>query len=514
MTNKETNNKETLKNKYKIDIGEEETAKAILEKFKFFEKYKSLNYYKFSQKGEIVGFYPRVLAEKVYKKYKCVNTTGQYEDLLVYDNGVYKKSNKIRNEINKSLLRLDQKPNNRRIATLTELAEITKLDYNSFNANKDLINFNNGIYNIRNDTMYRHDEKFLSTIRINIDYTPVKEYDENKIKKTLFWKFINTSLEKELVSLFQEILGYFFSLSLEVQKFFVLLGDGQNGKTQLLKIINAFFDKEYISSLDLCAAQDPTRVKGLYNKVINSCGDISAKYLESVDLIKRLTGEDPISCNPKYKDEFEFYNIAKMIFSCNELPNVSDKTYAFIRRLIIIPFKSKIKEKDKISGIANKIIENKEEMNLIGEWAIEGLKKLIARNFEFELPEQSIFQLDEYEKDNNNVKRFISDYCVLNNDGFIPVVEFKRLYKIYCRIENYSEIGNKNLKSVIRSFEIEEKSKTKYKARYYNNISWSKDIMQMLKDYQENDLDIKGVIYDSEIYKKYEDIEREGIKEG
>lgn len=55
--------------------------------------------------------------------------------------------------------------------------------------------------------------------------------------------------------------------------------------------------------------------------------------------LKKLTGNDQYPAEIKYKTSFKFRNCAKLILSCNKIPESDDMTDAFFRRLIIINFK-------------------------------------------------------------------------------------------------------------------------------------------------------------------------------
>ena len=55
-------------------------------------------------------------------------------------------------------------------------------------------------------------------------------------------------------------------------------------------------------------------------------------------MFKMLTGNDTVSGEHKFKDRFDFRSYAKLIFSCNKIPETKDKSIAYFRRWIIINF--------------------------------------------------------------------------------------------------------------------------------------------------------------------------------
>jgi putative DNA primase/helicase len=64
-------------------------------------------------------------------------------------------------------------------------------------------------------------------------------------------------------------------------------------------------------------------------------GDI---LIKNTGKIKKLTGNDEVPAEFKFKTPFKFPNHAKLIFSFNEIPEIEDTTDAFFRRPIIISF--------------------------------------------------------------------------------------------------------------------------------------------------------------------------------
>lgn len=459
---------------------------------------KGLEWYEPDDNGHL-KFYPKILADKMVDKFNYINVTGKELDTMVYKDGVYINDNSIREFINKRLLNKDTQPDKHRIATLKEIREKCLIKATKLNQNINLINFKNGMYDIENNVMLPHSPEHLSTIQINYDYNKNNKTD---INDTLFGHLLRTSLNDDSIELLQEIFGYCLSLNMEIQKFFIFNGKGSNGKSQVLNVLKALFPSNFVSSLELKHMQDDVRVYNLFNKFLNICSDISSEYIEDDSIIKRATGEDYIQCNPKYRDGFDFECRAKMLFSCNELPNVSDKTFGFLRRLVIIPFDKQINSKDKITSIAKKITKDKNTMESIIIWAIEGLQRVRTNNWELGQSNRIKKIKREYELSNNSVKNFINEFCVTEiKDSFIPVTEFKTLYKLWCETEDISKLGNKNIESTLKSIG-DKKKNSKFKGWYYENIAWNKDIFDLPRP---NSLEINGTI------DNYSDVEREGI---
>jgi putative DNA primase/helicase len=491
---------ELLRDKYNIICPDIKTAKRT---FELLESTEFADYYEYGDDGNIVGFYSKIMLNRVLNQFEIINPTGAEEDNFIYINGVYRKSENLKNWIYSKLSVTDKNITRNIKEELKVVAISQKVDPDSINADGNIINFKNGIYVIDQDNIVDHDCKIPSTIQLNANYT---KFNNDDFENSLFYKYITTSFDEELLPVVQEVMGYCLSNLTEAQKMFILVGEGKNGKSVFISILNAFFDKSFISNVELKDLCKHEFVARLYNKSINTCADISNEYMENTGLLKQILGEDNFEARPLYSNPFSFKNRAKMVFSANDLPQTSDKSYAFLRRMLIIDCNKRISEENKIKFLAEKIISS--EMNLIASWAIIGLQRLIKNNFAFTECGQTKKAIETYQLRNSSISSFISDFCnVKNNDNiFIPKIEFMEMYKRYCITENSKPLGSKNINKSMTEIGVYEKHTSLYPGRYWKGISWNGLINELtIKD----NYKINGNIVSEN---EYSEIEREGIK--
>ena len=94
--------------------------------------------------------------------------------------------------------------------------------------------------------------------------------------------------------------------------------------------------KPNVSSVSLQGLQDRFAPAELFLKQANICADIPLTALSEVDMIKKLTGEDTISADRKFKNAYTFRSYARLFFSANDIPYIAEKTNAFYRRMLIL----------------------------------------------------------------------------------------------------------------------------------------------------------------------------------
>jgi putative DNA primase/helicase len=491
---------ELLKEKYNITCSNFKIAKKT---FELLEASEFSDYYEYGDEGNIIGFYSKIMLDRVLKKFEIINPTGAEEDNFIYKNGVYQKSEVLKNWIYSKLSVTDKHVTRNIKEELRILAISQKVEPDSINADGNLINFKNGIYVIDQDHIIDHDCKIPSTIQINANYA---KFSNEEFEKSLFYKYITTSFDEELLPIVQEVIGYCLSNLTEAQKMFILVGEGKNGKSVFISILNAFFDKSFISNVELKDLCKHEFVARLYNKSMNTCADISNEYMENTGLLKQILGEDKFEARPLYSNPFSFKNRAKMVFSANDLPQTSDKSYAFLRRMLIIDCNKRISEENKIKFLSEKIISS--EMDLIASWAIIGLQRLINNNFVFTDCQKTKSAIEDYKLRNSSISSFITDFCNIKTEDniFIPKIEFMEMYKRYCLTENSKPLGTKNINKTMTENGIYEKHTSLYSGRYWKGISWNNLIKELTT--KDNYRIIGSVVSERE----YTEIEREGIK--
>jgi len=193
----------------------------------------------------------------------------------------------------------------------------------------------NGLFDIETETIEPYTKEMIFLSKHPIKSLEGEMFGENPIDK-----FLNEVTENQEFSLLlKEICGYCFYRSMPFQNFFILVGKGANGKSVYLNLIRRMIGEDNVSNQSLQAlSEGGFAIASLYNKNANIFGDLPAKAFQDVGKIKELTGGDTIEANQKFKEYIKFKNFAKLISSCNEVPETPDQSDAFFRRAIIINF--------------------------------------------------------------------------------------------------------------------------------------------------------------------------------
>lgn len=314
--------------------------------------------------------------------------------------------------------------------------------FNEQNKYPELIAVKNGILNIKTKELTEFTKKIPFFNKLSMSYIKGVECEK-------FIKFLNDIVENpEDAKCIQELFGFCMLKKYKYKKSFMLYGGGDNGKTQLLKILNEKFigidNSKELSLIDI--EKDSYLLSELQNKLVNISADISNEALTNSGKFKNLCGGDMIACSRKFKTSINLLNYAKLIFACNELPIPKDDSPGFWGRWILLKFPYKFlkqeeidklpeeeREKVKVAilDVIEKIIDEKELSGILN-WAVEGFGRLEQqKGFTNNDSRQEV--KTEWLKRANSVLAFISEYVEEDYDSYIIKTDFKQNYLRYCK---------------------------------------------------------------------------------
>lgn len=309
---------------------------------------------------------------------------------------------------------------------------------NSKAEDANLIAFENGLYNIVDDSFVEFTPEHIITNKIRWKYNP-EAYSE-LADKTLNKIACN---DPQIRALLEEAIGYCFYRRNELGKAFILTGDKSNGKSTFLSMVQCLLGDENISSLDLKELSDRFKTAEMFGKLANIGDDIGDEFIANPAIFKKLVTGERVSAERKGQNPFEFNNYSKLLFSANNIPRIKDKTGAVQRRLTIIPFDARFSADDPdFNPYIKHLLKTDEVMEYLINLGIAGLKRvLLNRKFTGSTKVQKA--MDEYEENNNPIIGFFreceDEEFQIENEP--TNVVYKR-YQEYCLANSLQPMSN------------------------------------------------------------------------
>lgn len=206
-----------------------------------------------------------------------------------------------------------------------------------------------------------------------------------------FHKFINSSQPDEQAQGFlQEWTGYNLTHDTRLETLVLLQGGGKNGKSvygTILKTVIGFGNFSAVAPEDL---DKDSKKLSLLGKKSNICDDMNENKQINFGTLKQTVSGSHVTVDRKYKTSLTFSPTAKHTFIGNQFMNISDRSDGTIRRIIPIHFGVKIADKDKDLRLGRQEfwIESG-EIEAIFIWALEGLRRLKNKNWEWTVVDAS-----------------------------------------------------------------------------------------------------------------------------
>ena len=129
---------------------------------------------------------------------------------------------------------------------------------------------------------------------------------------------------------------------------------------------------------------------------------------------------------------------AKLLFSCNKVPEVYDDADAFFRRWIIIVFPNQFIGDGADSNILEKLTTEEELSGLLNK-ALKALKRLLERG-RFGHSKTTKEIKEDYIRKSSPIAAFIMDCLEIDSDAFIEKKELYAVFAEYCREKNIPSV--------------------------------------------------------------------------
>lgn len=294
---------------------------------------------------------------------------------------------------------------------------------------KDKICLANGVLNIKDLIFVPHNPNLVFFNKIPVSYNP--SLDCIKIKK-----FLSEVVSEQDKKILQELVGYCLYKDYSIQKAFILLGKGSNGKSTFLKLLERFLGASNVSSVSLQMLESNRFASSaLFGKLANIFADLSSKALSSTTTFKLLTGEDSIRGEKKFQNEFFFDNYAKLIFATNQIPYSEESSDAFYRRIILIDFPNQFLDEKADKFLLDKL-STPEELSGFLNFGLEGLKHLLANgDFSYNKTLKEVQEL--YVRLSDSVAAFVIEMLEPSTESYLVKTKLYSLYCDYCRKNKY-----------------------------------------------------------------------------
>lgn len=296
---------------------------------------------------------------------------------------------------------------------LEKLAMLTNSDINSvlallraqlrvpdklFDANPDLLAFDDGVLHISTGEFTEHSPENYLTSKLPFPYDPAAE-------SSVWQEFLKQTV-LGAADFLQEFAGYCLTTSTRYEVALWLHGPPGGGKSTFIEGLTAMLGhKACVLGLSDIEASNFGLVN-LPGKTLAISTEQPAMFMKSAHVLNALISGEPLNVNRKYREMITIIPRCKIVWAMNELPRIDERGVGLFRRVKLIHFPAiptnqrdpRVKEAIAASGMA------------IANWALVGLKRLQQRG-RFEIPSTVDEATEQYRVTNDVPQLFLNDCC-------------------------------------------------------------------------------------------------------
>lgn len=219
----------------------------------------------------------------------------------------------------------------------------------------------------------------------------------------------------DVVAFLRRSVGYCLTGDVSEQKFWVLLGDGANGKSTFLEVVmwllGSYARPLAPGFLEQKRNDDghPTDVADLQGARFTASSEVKQGRSLDESKVKRLTGGDRVKARFMNQDFFEFDPTHKLWLATNHRLRVRGADHGIWRRTIVVPFGVQIPEDQQDPHLKDKL---KAEGPGILNWALQGLTEWKAGRLA--PPRAVMAAVEDYRNTEDLVGAFVSECCAVD----------------------------------------------------------------------------------------------------
>ena len=266
-----------------------------------------------------------------------------------------------------------------------------------------LVSLKNGIFHLEDSILIPHSLGFFTQNSLPFEYNPMA--------KCPTWDNFLQSVwpeDPESIESLQELFGYILSGDTRQQKFFNIIGPRRSGKGTINKVLVSLLGQHNTVAPELGELCDTFGLQPWLGKLLASFTDARAPERNRsavVSQLLRIVGGDTITVNRKNKEAWNGYLPTRLVMYSNEVLQLTENSNALTGRMIVLKMTKSFFNKED-TDLSHKLDQ---ELSGIFNWAMDGLKRRIARGGHFVQPASGKEYLDLMAELGNPIGTFVDD---------------------------------------------------------------------------------------------------------
>jgi P4 family phage/plasmid primase-like protien len=298
------------------------------------------------------------------------------------------------------------------------------------------------------------DSRFRSRNQLSVDYEP--EAKAPRFTNELLTPVTNPA-DRGVI---KKMLGLVVSGVNRAQRIFILIGEGNTGKTTLLLVAKELIGKWNCVELRPHLLGERFELSRTLGKTLYVGPDVPGNFLQNVGAarLKSLVGHDPMDAERKNSNEhFPFRGSLNVLITANTrlLVRLHGDHSAWLRRLVMIHFDGQSPRK-RIENFAELLVET--EGAGILNLAIEGLVNFEAdweQHGDLVLSPEQLSRVESLLTESEGLRIFLESELEQDSEADLSVDEILSSYATFAREKGWQVVSVRNLQAQLKDLMLE-----------------------------------------------------------
>ena len=283
-----------------------------------------------------------------------------------------------------------------------------------------------------------HDRAHFSTSQLPVVYDP--QAPAPRFEQFLSEVFRDDPDAEEKAVIVCEALGYSLLSTCEFEKFFLLIGNGANGKSVLLRLMEDLAGPGNVAAVQPSQFDNKFQRAHLHCKLVNLVSEI-AEGAEIADAqLKAIVSGELTTVEHKMQKPFDFRPYCTCWFGTNHLPHTRDFSAALFRRAVVLTFNRTFAPDEQDQRLRDKL---RDELPGVLNLALEGMAGVFERGT-FTSAASVEAAKDAWKLEADQVAQFAEESCRFERAAQVASAELYKAYESWAEDAGIKRSLNRN----------------------------------------------------------------------
>jgi putative DNA primase/helicase len=329
----------------------------------------------------------------------------------------------------------------------------------------------NGLLDVESQRLLPHTPIYFNQTAVPFAYDPAAAQPERWLR------FLHELWpdEPDAIDVLAEWFGYVISGRLDLHKILLMVGPTRGGKGAIARILGALIGRRNVAGPTLSSLGEDFGLAPLIGKPLAVISDARFTGRNSGMMVERLlsiSGEDTLTVNRKYREQWTGKLPSRLHIISNELPKLGDASTAIVGRIVLLLLSHSWLGKED-HGLEPALHA---ELTGILNWSLAGLERLTVSNgnrfTRLASADEAITTLRDLA---SPVAAFVRERCATGFDKQVAVDTLYDKFKVWCDDNGHAktskEIFGRNLRAAVPAVRKQRPRDGEDRAHVYAGIA-------------------------------------------